>query len=617
MSGIVGIFNRDGAPADRDLLDEMTGYMASQGPDAQQVWRHGAIGFGHTLLRTTWESEREHQPCTLQPCTLDEVWITADARVDGRAELTGKLESAGRRELRQATDPELILHAYEVWGEKCLEHLIGDFAFIIWDGRRRVLFGARDHFGVKPFYYAEAGKTLLCSNTLNCLRLHPGISGELNHLAIADFLVFDTNQDTAATYFRDIQRLPPGHSLVCTAEALRIQRYWTLPFAEVRYKRGEEYVEHFLELFQHAVKDRVRTDKASVYMSGGSDSTLVAAVAHKVSSGSALRADTLVFDRIIRSPERKYSQLAADFIGIPIHYQVLDDYEPYEQSRSWQFSRPEPEHNPLPAVFENRYRQLNGYTRVALTGEGGDPALRTDDGYIAHYLKIGALGDLISGVAWCLRLTRRIPRLGLRSLLKANLGKITPFRLPYPKWLNGDLEKRLQLAQRWEQLTRDEPASGHIRSEVHKRLRSPQLGSYFEVLSPGSTGFGIEHRHPFFDIRVAAYLAALPPLPWCQEKNILKAAGRGILPDEVRMRPKTPLVGDPLREHFRNCGPDWWATHFAPVPELAGYVNPAAISGLRSDDSYELWIDLRLVSINYWLQLGRKPVTSPLKQGLM
>src|SRR5438105_1982975 len=113
MSGIVGIFNRDGAAVDRGLLREMTTFMSFRGPDAQNVWQDGPVGLGHAMLRTMAESEKEHQPCSLD----GQVWITADARVDARADLIAELESAGRREVRQATDAELILHAYHVWGE--------------------------------------------------------------------------------------------------------------------------------------------------------------------------------------------------------------------------------------------------------------------------------------------------------------------------------------------------------------------------------------------------------------------------------------------------------------------------------------------------------------------
>src|SRR5205814_3811924 len=140
---IVGIINLDGAPVDRPLLERMTDFLAFRGPDAKSVWSDGHVGLGHTMLRTTWESENEQQPCSLD----GRVWITADARVDGRADLVRLLAAKGRDVLKGATDPQLILHAYDAWGEGCVQHLIGDFAFAIWDRDRQRLFCARDQLG--------------------------------------------------------------------------------------------------------------------------------------------------------------------------------------------------------------------------------------------------------------------------------------------------------------------------------------------------------------------------------------------------------------------------------------------------------------------------------------
>src|SRR6185503_14013963 len=126
-------------------------------------------------------------------------WLVADARIDGE---------------RDRSDAETILQSYEKWGHDCVEHLIGDFAFAIWDKRLRRLFCARDHFGVKPFFYARAGNSFIFSNTLNVLRLDRRVSDELNETAIDDYLKSGLNQDLSTTAFRDIQRLPPAHALL-------------------------------------------------------------------------------------------------------------------------------------------------------------------------------------------------------------------------------------------------------------------------------------------------------------------------------------------------------------------------------------------------------------------
>jgi len=197
MSGICGIVHADGSPVDPELLRRLTDSLKFRGPDTQKIWHNGPVGFGHTLLRTTFESEHERQPASLD----GEIWITADARIDGWAELKEKLAAAGERVSAHTTDDALILHAYRAWGEDCVNHLIGDFAFAIWDGPKQKLFCARDHFGVRPFFYARVGDGLVFSNTLNCVRLHPAVSDTLNDLSIADHLLFEFIQDPTATAF--------------------------------------------------------------------------------------------------------------------------------------------------------------------------------------------------------------------------------------------------------------------------------------------------------------------------------------------------------------------------------------------------------------------------------
>jgi len=220
LSGIVGIYNRDGAPIERALLHSLVDFLAYRGPEARETWIETSIGLGHTMLRTTKESFSERQPAGFE----DRYWITADARLDGRAELLADLDLSGSDIGPSVPDSDLILRAYAKWGTACVEHLRGDFSFAIWDSRNKQLFCARDQFGIKPFYYASVGSVVIFSNTLNCIRRHPAVSARLNDLAIADFLLFDMIREQAATSFADIQRLPPAHTLLCTQEAISVRR---------------------------------------------------------------------------------------------------------------------------------------------------------------------------------------------------------------------------------------------------------------------------------------------------------------------------------------------------------------------------------------------------------
>jgi glutamine amidotransferase-like protein/asparagine synthase len=319
MSGIAGILNLDGSPVDGRLLARMTEYLRFRGPDGHGMHAIGNVGFGHTLLKLVEDTGADEQPFTLD----GRRWIVADARVDARPDLVAALRARGHELNADAADAELILRAYDAWGDDCVTHLLGDFTFAIWDGPERRLFCARDQLGVKPFYYAQLGRTVVFSNMLDGVRLHPAVSRELNDRAVADFLLFGANQEAGTTTFRDVLRLPPAHSISWSAGVSRCHRYWTLPIDEpIAFTRAGEYAERFLELLGAAVSDRLRTRRVAVLMSGGLDSPTLAAVAAGLlrnrSADWAVHAMTSVYDRLIPDSERHYAGLVAKHLDIPI-----------------------------------------------------------------------------------------------------------------------------------------------------------------------------------------------------------------------------------------------------------------------------------------------------------
>src|SRR5258707_400166 len=173
MSGIAGTIHASERPVDQFLLAKMAGCLTLRGPDGGGSWIRGAAGLVYTLLGANAKPEhalvvREH------------LAIIADARVDAKDDLFQKFDPGDRIALRGATDTELILSCYQRWGDRCLDHLIGDFSFAIWDSRKRSLLCARDQFGVKPLFYVSTGDSFVFSNTLDCLRVHPGIGPDLD-----------------------------------------------------------------------------------------------------------------------------------------------------------------------------------------------------------------------------------------------------------------------------------------------------------------------------------------------------------------------------------------------------------------------------------------------------
>lgn len=606
MSGFVAILNLDRAPVDRALLERMTQWLAYRGPDAQEVWCEASIGFGHTLLEITRGLTPDKQPARLG----DHLWVVADARIDARAELLVKLKAKSRAAdslSLLSTDAQFILHAYDAWGEACVEHLLGDFSFVIWDAPKERLFCARDHFGVKPFFYAHVGTHLIVSNTLNCIRQHPSVSNRLNDLAIADFLLFNMNQDLSTTSFADIRRLPPAHVLVHERGSLSAQRYWELSVTTpIRYARETEYVEHFRELLDAAVADRMSTDSAGVLMSGGLDSPTVAASAQRVlardGNHANLRAYTEVFDSLIPHEERRYAKLAADALGMPIEYLVSDHRKIFERAEVPEHFTPEPTHSACPDTNWDLTRQVSLRSRVAFTGYGGDPTL---SGRISvHFQRLlekrqfgRALGDALRFLTAEGRLSRLYIPLRLRILFAAR--RQGPL---YPRWLNEDFERRLGLHERSVALSRGGTPPPSVRPEAHALVASPLWPNLFESHDSGLTRLPLDVRHPIFDLRLVNFLLALPRLPWCSDKELLREACRGELPDAVRLRRKTPLPVD-LLVALLDRPEAAWIDRFEPIPELDQYVVRKRIPAVhRERNSWSAFMHLGPLSLNFWLR---------------
>jgi asparagine synthase (glutamine-hydrolysing) len=606
LSGFVGILNLDGAPVDRARLERMTQALSFRGPDAQEVWCDGPVGLGHTLLQVTCGPAVEKQPAQLN----GNLWIVADARIDARTELIRELKSRSRtaHALSLSTpDAELILHAYEAWGESCFEHLLGDFSFAIWDTLARRLFCARDHFGVKLFYYARVGSLFIFSNTLDCLRRHPAVPSRLNDLAIADFLLFDANQDPATTSFADIQRLPPAHILKCEQRNVSTRRYWELSVTTpIHYARDAEYVERFGELLDTSVADRLRTQSVGVLMSGGLDSSTVAASAQRILSrtghATALHAHTEIFHNLIPHEEHHYAGLVADALKIPIEFLVSDHWQLFDRLRQPDSPASEPAHLPCPDTTPDQLRQIAVRSRVALTGNGGDAVLcGRISVHFRQLLHQKRFLRAIKDAARFLGAEGRFSRLYLRTrwrILFASKGQSAG----YPGWLNEDLERRLGLRDRWEFMNRAPSSCEAVRPEAHEGMLDSTWTNLFESCDAGSTGLPVEVRHPFFDLRLVNHLLAIPRLPWCSDKELLRQAGRGILPEAVRLRRKSPLQCDPLIALLTRPEAAW-VDRFEPVVELGLYVVRDHIPRVFGEmDSWTAWMNLRPLSLNLWLR---------------
>lgn len=591
MSGIIGIVNFDGAPVDRDLLRRMTSFMKFRGPDEQRIWVNGNVGFGHTLLRTTFEAEHEHQPFTLDGNT----WIVADARVDAQDDLIAKLNAHGESVKRGAPDVELLLRSYRVWGEDCVHHLLGDFAFAIWDDVHRRLFCARDHLGVKPFFYADLGAVVLFSNTLDCIRQHPAISDRLDDLAIADFLLFDLNHDLASTVFADIRRLAPASRLIATPQKAATERYWRLPIDEpISFRKSTDYVERFNELLTIAVRDRTRTDRVGVFMSGGLDSTTLAAVA---SEQADVTAYTSIYDSSISDNERHYAGLAASYLGIPIHFRVMDDVvDELWQERS--LRTPEPGSYQLNRNDELKYyRFLAKQGPVYFYGEGPDNALQYEwQPYLRHMVRQKDWLRLPKIIFQHTVAHRRIP---LASVLRRPwTRKSQTIPAGFPVWLSESFASTLDLQGRWNAIRESATPAHPVRPEGHASFETPLWPALLEGMDSGVTQAAVELRHPFLDLPLLRYMLSVPGIPWCRRKYLIRQAMQGRLPQPVLNRPKTPFSNERLVH--QTLAKAW--SGLEPADQLLRYVDPKRLRIEKPENGAEFRLNLRPLVLNWWLR---------------
>jgi asparagine synthase (glutamine-hydrolysing) len=592
----------------RALLQSLVDFLAYRGPDSHATWSEGSVGLGHAMLCTTRESRSEYQPADLD----GRYWITADARLDGRADLIAELQGCSREVRPTASDSKLILYAYVAWGTRCLEHLRGDFSFAVWDAQQRQLFCARDHFGIKPFYYAQLGQVFVFSNTLNCVRLHPEVSGELNEAAIGDFLLFGLNYDNATTSFRDIQRLPSAHCLTVTSISSTIRRYWTPPTCgPIRYLKSEDYIEHFQTLLQAAVADRLRTERVGILLSGGLDSSSVAAVAKQLAmngeESSEIRGYTYVYESLIPDREGDYARQVGEFLGIPTKYLAMDEAQLFGGWDRPDWSWPEPIDNPFFASYFDSCHIISADCRVLLSGEGVDNLMDFQMWpYVQDMRRRGEWQRLLTETANFLWV-RPFPWRGIRARLLKLAGKDPEFRA-FPAWLEADFAKRNHLRERWEEwgehpkLTLEHP----ILPRAHASLSLPQWSHMFELENAGVARDPLEVRYPFLDLRIVNYLLALPPFPWFFQKMLLREAMAGRIPEAIRMRPKTSLQGDPVSAQVRRTGAELF-NKIQWSREAGRYIDRSALvaaHGKMSDE--QISASLRPHCLNIWLQSARR-----------
>ena len=222
MSAICGVYNRNQQPVDSRIVERMVAATPQRSVDGNDSWSHGCISLAHQHFHITPEDKLQEQPLHHE---LAQLVLTADARIDNRAEL-GELLDISRDDLAKLSDAGLILAAYVRWGDRCVQYLLGDFAFLIWDAPQRVVFAARDALGTRGLNYFINDNVAVFGSEIAHVLEHPDVPREINDRKIVEYLANVRCRDEE-TYYQAVHALPPGHCMKVTGDKVTTWCFWS------------------------------------------------------------------------------------------------------------------------------------------------------------------------------------------------------------------------------------------------------------------------------------------------------------------------------------------------------------------------------------------------------
>ena len=543
----------------------MTAAMSHRGPDGITQWLGGCAGLGFCRFVTTPQARGEFQPL---PSTTGRALLVMDGRIDNAGELRRALLSKGFT-LAAGTDAELVLRAYEAWGEDCPQRIIGEFAFVIWDAQRHRLFAARDVTGTRQFFYYRSGASFFFASEIRGLLALPNVPRRLKESKVLDFLVVQYDRDdVTGTFYQDIFRIAPGHSMTVDCHGMATRRYWRPEQLQPsRFASMDECAEAFLAQLREVVKCRLRSvHTIGALMSGGLDSSSIVGVVRNdfraelkrpLQTYSLIREDRencrewpavqeMVaggwIDATVITPEAADLTAVQDFLtGIPPH----DD--PFALVSCF------------PVFLAFQAAKQSG-VRVLLEGMGGDLLFYspgTSQRVIAGRRMLGLIPQLISAqlrhktgldvwrLPWQL-LAESTPE-SLRSIYRS-LRHRDPSRFHMGPEIEGDNFRRMRPEVRAAFLESKRQSS--CNPSYPRPLNSDQTFHAFHygaaMLSAGhewegelAFTMGLEQRSPYSDRRMIEFGIRMPvqakvAAPWY--KPVLRRAMAGILPRRVTWR---------------------------------------------------------------------------------
>jgi asparagine synthase (glutamine-hydrolysing) len=603
MKRIAGIFNFDhNRPVASGKIHRMLNAMEVQGRDEQATWVAPGVGLGYTRAGNT---PGEH-PSRLLSHSPDQAHVIAfDGRIDNRGELLAALKPQLADKCWPVSPEEIALAAYERWGLECPARLVGDFAFALWDGKKHRLVCARDHFGVKPFYYyySLSKGSFVFASTPHALLASGVVPLLIHEERIADFLVNPLEGiDKTSSFYEDVYRLPPAHTLVVQAQGIAIEQYWELrPPVQAECKTEAEYLEAFRELFREAVRCRLGgLPETASMLSGGLDSSAIVGMGSKIlaeEGGPLLQA----FALISNSPDiNRETAHICSVIG-------QGDIKPHLISETGLLRRMdelvraiETEAEPFDCLMNlNRSVYLHAQDQklgALLDGIDGD-VLLSGSGHLTQIWRGGAIRTVIGETFKAEGLTAEY-KMGRKLFFSSLLSTLAPIA---PGWMRRmrrwhryrtavesavedsiiarEFATRSRLGERFARLDSHSPRPvSFTQMEFHKiALDHTFLTVGLERYERVASAFGIEARHPFTDVRLAEFCLGLP---WHLKtrrgwtKLILRRALEPYLSsDVIWRRDKDSLMWEVNRLILKERAEYFYQITSDEVPSLKPYVD--------------------------------------------
>lgn len=634
MSGLAGIHYFDQRPAAGTDLRRMIASLHHRGPDQSAIWHSGPTGLAHCMLWTTPESLHETLPLVDSDGQLA---ITADARLDNRTELISALNLTDRPP-QAISDSQLILAAYAKWGDACPAKLIGDFAFVIWDGRRRQLICARDFFGVKPLYYYYGPGLFTFASEIKALLTLPEVPRRLNEARVADYLLERLEEiDKTSTFYQEIYRFPPGQTLVIDGPHSRWQTHFYLdPGAEIRCRSDEEYTAAFLEVFSEAVRCRLRSAYPMASMlSGGLDSSAIVGLARQMAPANGqgrLHTLSAVSAAGVHCTETGHIRAVLNQNGVEAHTIRPDQISLYAAELDETLHHCDDLfdhliwHVPLSMYLLARRHHL----RSVLDGIDGDMvASLSPSNHISYLIRAGrwptaireavglrAYGYSTRNLLYYAALSRLNPYIPapMKRVRRKFSGERDPFQEAIAGTIiNPNFARSVNVTGRLQQLYDhfDTTRCSTITEVTARFFNAPRLTVGIERYGRIAARQGVEPRHPLLDTRLVQFCLALP---WPQKINrghtkiILRRAMAGTLPEPVCWRTGKEHLGPDFFQAWLRLKRDFIDEIMASqLNRISVYVDISAVRAayrrcLEADrwaeDGFPVW---QAVTLTDWL----------------